>query len=137
MIQEEPGEPKKERYVLANAQDLIAVRRRLRQMVIETSLSAEQGLRLIAAVSELGQNILEHAGSGELVLWRSESPVGIVAEAIDQGPGIPNEEEALRPGYSTSEGSGLGLSGVRWIADEFSIRSEPGKGTYVRIAFWK
>jgi serine/threonine-protein kinase RsbT len=56
---------------------------------------------------------------------------------IDHGPEIPDIEPALRDGYTTSGGLGLGLSGARRLSHRFSISSTPGHGTTIVIIRWK
>jgi serine/threonine-protein kinase RsbT len=55
----------------------------------------------------------------------------------DQGPGIPDIELAMKDGYTTGTGLGLGLSGARRLSSEFEIQSQVGKGTRVAITRWK
>jgi serine/threonine-protein kinase RsbT len=55
----------------------------------------------------------------------------------DHGPGIPDIEVALRDGYSTRGGLGLGLGGARRLVNEFEISSEPGMGTRVTVVRWR
>jgi len=55
----------------------------------------------------------------------------------DSGPGIPNLSEALRDGYSTYHGLGLGLPGARRLMDEFDIVTEVGTGTTVSMTKWR
>jgi serine/threonine-protein kinase RsbT len=62
---------------------------------------------------------------------------GIFIVAEDKGPGIPDIELAMKDGYSTSKGLGIGLPGCRRIMDEFEIVSKPGAGTTVTIKKWK
>jgi serine/threonine-protein kinase RsbT len=99
----------------------------------------EVDLTLIAtAVSELSRNILDYAERGEIrlrVLDDGEKR-GIEIVASDEGPGIPDVEEAMRDGFSTSNGLGLGLPGTRRLVDELEISSEPGRGTTVVARKW-
>ena len=53
----------------------------------------------------------------------------------DQGPGIPDIDQALRNGFTT--GAGLGLGGARRLVTDFDIDSNPGSGTRVTITRWK
>jgi serine/threonine-protein kinase RsbT len=55
----------------------------------------------------------------------------------DQGPGIANVEQALKDGFTTGDGLGLGLGGSRRLVDDFEIESGPGAGTRVTITKWK
>jgi len=100
----------------------------------------ETPARLLAtAVSELARNILKYAGSGEIRVRRVAGPTGpgVEIEAIDQGPGIPDAEAAMRDHYSSGGTLGLGLPGVRRMMDEFSLESAPGAGTRVVAIKWR
>jgi serine/threonine-protein kinase RsbT len=55
----------------------------------------------------------------------------------DQGPGIPDIQLALKDGYTTGSGLGLGLSGAKRLCNEFDVYSKPGEGTRVTIVRWK
>lgn len=90
------------------------------------------------AISELARNILKYARVGEIVLRQvHQSPKrGILIIARDEGPGIPDVQLALRDGYTTSQGLGLGLPGTRRLMDEFEIHSTVGRGTTVTAKKW-
>jgi serine/threonine-protein kinase RsbT len=96
--------------------------------------------RVATAISELARNIVLYAGSGEVVLRMLRSAdgrrVGLEAECVDEGPGIVDLELAMRDGYSTSNGLGMGLPGTKRLMDEFEIVSAPGQGTRVTIRKW-
>jgi len=93
---------------------------------------------IATAISELARNIVMYAGQGEVIIRSVEISNGksIVIVARDNGPGIRSVEDALRDGYSTSGGLGLGLPGVKRLMDEFAIESELGQGTMVTIKKW-
>ena len=55
----------------------------------------------------------------------------------DRGPGIPDIAQALKDGYTTGGGLGLGLGGAKRLSNEFAIDSRVGDGTRVTIARWK
>jgi serine/threonine-protein kinase RsbT len=96
-------------------------------------------LTLIAtAISELARNIIVYAVRGEIILdITSESGrTGIVVIAQDDGPGIPDIEQAMQDGYSTGNSLGLGLPGARRLMDEFNIKSTVGKGTTIIMKKW-
>ena len=100
---------------------------------------AETPSRMIGtAVSELARNILKYAHSGEIQLRQVEGRRGrgIEIEAVDQGPGIADPEEAMRDHFSSGGTLGLGLPGVRRMMDEFSLASTPGEGTHVTVVKW-
>jgi serine/threonine-protein kinase RsbT len=62
---------------------------------------------------------------------------GVRLTFSDKGPGIANVEQALKDGFTTGSGLGLGLSGARRLSNEFSIDSKPGEGTRVAITRWR
>ena len=117
---------------------------RLRQLVREQAVAQRFGLveqtKLITAASELGRNTFLHGGGGSAwldVVTNAAGRRGIRLRFVDQGPGIADLALALKDGYSTGSGLGLGLSGSRRLADEFEIDSAPGRGTRVVITSWK
>ena len=117
---------------------------RLRQLVREQAVAQRFGLveqtKLITAASELGRNTFLHGGGGSAwldVVTNAAGRCGIRLRFVDQGPGIADLTLALKDGYSTGNGLGLGLSGSRRLADEFEIDSAPGRGTRVVITSWK
>ena len=117
---------------------------RLRQLVREQAVAQRFGLveqtKLITAASELGRNTFLHGGGGSAwldVVTNAAGRRGIRLRFVDQGPGIADLTLALKDGYSTGNGLGLGLSGSRRLADEFEIDSAPGRGTRVVITSWK
>ena len=93
----------------------------------------------MTAASELARNTLHYGGGGtmriEEVLKGSRRGLRLVFE--DNGPGIPNVEIAMKDGYSTGSGLGLGLSGAKRLSNEFFIESRPGEGTRVTIVRWR
>ena len=121
--------------------DLDLVRAREQGRVLAGQLGFTQSdLTLVAtAISELARNIVRYARRGEIVLRQAEDGgvPGIVIIARDEGPGIPDVNRAMEPGYSTAGGLGLGLPGVRRIMDEFEIVSEVNRGTIVTVTKWK
>ena len=121
--------------------DLDLVRAREQGRVLAGQLGFTQSdLTLVAtAISELARNIVRYARRGEIVLRQAEDSgvPGIVIIARDEGPGIPDVNRAMEPGYSTAGGLGLGLPGVRRIMDKFEIVSEVGRGTVVTVTKWK
>ena len=93
---------------------------------------------MVTAASDLARNALVHGGGGRVHVgiacdW---SWAKVVLRFEDEGPGIPDVEAALRNGFSTGEGLGLGLGGARWLVKEFDLRSAPGEGTTVTVASW-
>jgi len=93
---------------------------------------------ITTVISELARNLLLYARNGSIICWLIEKgqKKGIVIQALDEGPGIPDIETAMKDGYSTSGGLGLGLPGVRRMMDEFAIVSRKGQGTTVTTIKW-
>lgn len=95
--------------------------------------------KLVTAASELARNTLDYGNGGEVEIARLIAGVrkGLRLTFSDQGPGIEDLDKALTDGFSTGGGLGLGLSGARRLANEFTIDSAPGRGTRVTIARWR
>lgn len=117
---------------------ILTARREARSLAARLGFWSVEQSFIAMAISEVALNILQYAGKGEIVLDRIEKndSKGIVVEARDEGPGIPDIELAMREGYSTGGGAGLGLAGAKRLMDEFDIESEVGKGTTVRMVKW-
>lgn len=119
--------------------DIVKARQLGREVAAQSGFSLTDMALVATAISELARNILRYAKQGEILIEQAENSgkQGIVVIAHDEGPGIGNLEQALRVGFSTSGGLGLGLPGVRRLMDEFEIKSKPGRGTTVAIKKWK
>lgn len=115
------------------------LRQRVREKAVGMSFSLLDQTKIVTAASEIGRNAVIYGGGGEAIIEPSHngSRVGIVLTVTDQGPGIANVDEAMRAGFTTGSGLGLGLSGTRRLVDEFELRSQVGHGTTVRILRWK
>jgi serine/threonine-protein kinase RsbT len=120
-------------------EDIVRVRQEVRSHAIAAGLGLVDQTKIVTAASELARNTLDygHGGTATLELLQNGLRRGIRIVFEDQGPGIPDVELALKDGYSSSKGMGLGLGGARRLCNEFSIVSEPGRGTRVAIARWK
>ena len=119
--------------------DIIKARHLVRDCAIFIGLSLVDQTKIVTAASELARNTLVHGGGGEMRLQvLNDGPRrGVKAMFVDSGPGIPDIDLAMKDGYSTRGGLGLGLSGSRRLVNEFAIESQPGKGTTVSIVRWK
>jgi len=97
-----------------------------------------QQFMVSTAVSELARNIFVHAKTGEVTIRivEEDSRKGIEVVAEDRGPGIADVEAALKDGFSTSGGLGLGLPGARRLMDELEIETKLGEGTRVTARKW-
>ena len=118
--------------------DIVAVRQQTRQWAGEVGLSLVDQTKIVTAASELARNAVVYGGGGSVRLELLENGVrkGLRLVFADQGPGIPDVEKALRDGFTTGGGLGLGLGGARRLVNEFAIHSEVGRGTTVTIARW-
>ena len=118
--------------------DVVRARQRSRQRAIEIGLGLVDQTKLVTAASELARNTLVHGGGGTMTLEvvGDNGRRGLRLTFADTGPGIPDLDAALRPGFTTGNGLGLGLSGSRKLVDQFSIQSEVGKGTQVVVVKW-
>jgi serine/threonine-protein kinase RsbT len=95
--------------------------------------------KIVTAASELARNALDYGGGGQvrLEVLQNELRRGLKVTFVDEGPGIPDLEQALKDGFSTGTGMGLGLSGAKRLVNEFEIDSVPGRGTKVSITRWR
>ena len=123
---------------IGSAADIVAARHEGRSLASSLGFSSSELTVIATAISEVARNIVEHAGQGEiwLSLCQQDSRLGVCVVACDKGPGIPDVEKALRDGYSTHKGLGLGLPGARRLMDEFEIVSQIGGGTTVTMRKW-
>ena len=119
--------------------DVVTARQRAREMATELELTSTDQTLLATAISEVARNITTYAGRGEVLLSvidGTDGRSGIQVIARDQGPGIENLDLAMRDGYTTGGGLGLGLPGARRLVDDFSIETAPGQGTTVTLLMW-
>ena len=118
---------------------LVEARRQSRLLAVRAGFRETDRAVIAAIVSELGRNILLYGAGGEIAVAviELEQRVGVRIDAHDEGPGIPDIGRAMRDGYSSVGRLGLGLPGVRRLADEFEITSAPGRGTRVVVTKWR
>ena len=131
---------KSESLPLCTDEDVIHCRQIVRKWMVEQGFKLIAQTKMVTAVSELARNTVIHGKGGVALLeFLSENNEfrGIRVTCEDHGPGIPDIEQALKGGFSTGDGLGLGLSGSKRLVDEFQLCSEPGKGTRVTITMWK
>ena len=123
---------------IADSTDIVTARQRGRELASQIGFTGSDLTVIATAISELARNIVEYARNGEIVLALAHrgSRIGIQMVARDQGPGIAEVAKAVQAGYSTGNGLGLGLPGVRRLMDDFEIASVVGKGTSVTARKW-
>jgi len=124
---------------IRSQEDIVRVRQAARESAVAQGMTLVDQTKLVTAASELARNTLNYGGGGEVEIVRIEElpRKGVRLTFLDQGPGIPDVEAALRDGFTTGGGLGLGLGGARRLCNEFSIDSTPGKGTRVMIGRWR
>src|SRR5256885_16859793 len=120
-------------------EDVVAVRQAVRQRAVELGFNLVDQTKLVTAASELARNTLQYGGGGTVLIEGIGNGLrrGLRLTFKDKGPGIANIDEALRDGFTTAGGLGLGLSGARRLSSEFHIDSRPGEGTRVMITRWR
>lgn len=124
---------------IRSSSDVVAVRQVTRALAERTGLSLVDQTKLVTAASELARNTLNYGGGGTVCVESLENGVrrGVRLTFDDRGPGIADIQAALKDGFTTGTGLGLGLGGARRLVNEFNIESALGQGTRVTIARWK
>ena len=130
---------KAETIPIKSSSDVVLVRQRVRVLAIEMKFSLVEQTKIVTAASELGRNTLEHGGGGslELAVITNGARRGLCLRFIDHGPGIADVALALKDGYTSGSGMGLGLGGSKRLMNEFEIDTKPGSGTTVTAIRWK
>jgi serine/threonine-protein kinase RsbT len=119
--------------------DIVATRRTVREAASKLGFTQTDVARIVTAASELARNVFRYAGEG-IMQWSTveqQERIAIELRFIDHGPGIKDIQMALREGYSTGGGLGMGLPGAKRLADELEIESVAGRGTIVTLRKWR
>jgi serine/threonine-protein kinase RsbT len=124
---------------LQNADDVVRVRQAAREMAVELGFGLVDQTKIVTAASELARNTIVHGrgGRARLAAIDDGGRRGLRMRFEDSGPGIADVSQALRDGFSTADGLGLGLGGARRLMHEFEIKSGPGEGTQVTVTRWR
>ena len=124
---------------LRSDEDVVGLRRHVRERAVAIGLSLVDQTKLITAASELARNTIKYGGGGAVYLDKLADGLrqGVGLGFVDSGPGIADVELALRDGYTTGGGLGLGLGGSKRLVDEVDIDTRPGEGTAVAVVKWK
>ena len=124
---------------LSASEDVVRLRQIVRERAVAAGFSLVDQTKVVTAASELGRNTVQHGGGGivKISTVANGTRRGLKLEFSDEGPGISDIDQAMKDGFTTAGGMGLGLSGSRRLSDEFQIESVPGKGTRVSIVRWK
>ncbi|HEX4043444.1 MAG TPA: anti-sigma regulatory factor [Xanthobacteraceae bacterium] len=128
-----------DRLDIRSSDDVVKVRQQTRTLALEAGLSLVDQTKIITAASELARNTLDYGGGGmvHIDVIEKDGRRGLRLTFEDRGPGIADVAQAMRDGFTTGSGLGLGLGGAKRLSNEFSIDSKPGAGTKVSIARWK
>ena len=119
--------------------DVVKVRQSVRTLAVEIGLSLVDQTKVVTAASELGRNLLIYGGGGEVIMDLVTDNIrrGVRVAFVDEGPGIADLEQALRDGFTSGSGMGLGLGGAKRLVNDFELVSKPGEGTRVTITKWR
>ena len=123
---------------IRSSEDIVRMRQIVRERAVAQKFSLVEQTKIVTAASELARNTLDYGGGGDvqLEIVANGTRNGIRLTFVDEGPGIPDIDQALTDGYSSGRGLGLGLGGAKRLSNEFSVESSPG-GTRVTITRWK
>lgn len=126
-------------FPLETAEHVVQARQAVRQRAIDLGFSLVDQTKVITAASELARNAIQHGGGGRALIEiiNDGHRRGLRLTFEDRGPGITDIALAMRDGYSSKGGLGLGLSGAKRLSNEFAIVSVPGEGTRIVITRWK
>jgi serine/threonine-protein kinase RsbT len=122
-----------------SSEEIVLVRQAVRAWAAELGFSLVDQTKIVTAASELARNTVHYGGGGSvrLEMLNNGTRRGLRLTFEDQGPGIPDIESAMKDGYTTGHGLGMGLGGAKRLSNEFEISSRVGEGTRVSIARWK
>jgi serine/threonine-protein kinase RsbT len=131
--------PQNEVLEIRTSTDVVQVRQSVRTLATSLGFSLIDQTKVVTAASELARNTLEHGGGGTARLESVTQGIrkGLRLTFEDKGPGIRDVSLALKDGYTTGGGMGLGLSGSKRLVNEFDIDTKVGEGTRVTVTKWK
>lgn len=117
----------------------MAVRQTVRRWAEDLRFGLVDLTKIVTAASEIARNTINYGGGGQVRLeaLNDEARRGLRLTFEDQGPGITDVDLALRDGYTTGGGLGLGLGGAKRLCNEFHVDSNPGNGTRITLVRWK
>lgn len=130
---------RRESLPIRSSGDVVLARQKVRQWAADMHFTLVDQTKLVTAASELARNTLDHGKGGQMQIEQvdNSSRAGLKLVFEDQGPGIPDINAALRDGFTTGGGMGLGLGGSKRLVSDFEIQSEAGKGTRITVVRWK
>jgi serine/threonine-protein kinase RsbT len=130
---------KDETAPIRSSDDIVRVRRIVREWALSLGFSLVDQTKVVTAASELARNVIDYGGGGDFRIeaLNNDSRRGLRLTFSDEGPGIADMEQAMKDGFTTGGGLGLGLGGAKRLVNEFLIDSKPGRGTTVIVVRWK
>ena len=130
---------KDETAPLRSSDDIVKVRRIVREWAVSLGFSLVDQTKVVTAASELARNAIDYGGGGDFRIesLNNDARRGLRLTFSDEGPGIVDMEQAMKDGFTTGGGLGLGLGGAKRLVNEFLIDSKPGQGTTVVVVRWK
>ncbi|MEH1854687.1 MAG: anti-sigma regulatory factor [Nostoc sp.] len=130
---------KTETIDIQSSTDVILVRQSVRQLAVEIGFGLVDQTKIVTAASELARNTLDYGGGGTVKLETLQEGRrrGLRLTFEDRGPGIADIDLALKDGFTTGNGLGMGLGGAKRLANEFDIQSAVGEGTRIIIVRWR
>jgi serine/threonine-protein kinase RsbT len=119
-------------------QDIVKIRQIVRHHAKQKRMGIVDQTRITTAVSELVRNMFQYAGGGIVYVHEGESEGhnALIVTCVDQGPGIEDMDLAMKDGFTSGVGMGLGLPGAKRLVDDFLILSRINEGTAVRVMKW-
>jgi serine/threonine-protein kinase RsbT len=126
-------------FQIRTSDDVVRVRQEVRTRAVAAGLGIVDQTKIVTAASEIARNTIDYGGGGTVIMQPIADGIrrGLRLIFEDRGPGIADIAQALKDGYTSGGGLGLGLGGAKRLSNEFSIESEPGKGTRIVLAKWK
>jgi serine/threonine-protein kinase RsbT len=124
---------------LTSESDVVDIRQRVRRYAVEHHFGLVDQTKLVTAASEIARNTTKYGGGGDFKIEVLGDGIrtGLRLTFEDHGPGIPDIDLAMRDGFTTGQGMGLGLGGAKRLVNEFEIESSPGQGTRIVLTRWK
>ncbi|MEO8659933.1 MAG: anti-sigma regulatory factor [Bryobacteraceae bacterium] len=124
---------------VSSQDDVVLVRQAVRTAALQIGLNLIDQTKIVTAASELARNTFVHGGGGftriEIVSEGVRRGIRLTFE--DKGKGIADIDQAMKDGFTSGGGLGLGLGGAKRLSNDFQIESRPGEGTRITIARWK
>jgi len=130
---------KTETHPVRGSEDVVLVRQAVRARAVELGFSLVDQTKIVTAASELARNTVIYGGGGTVTIDAVTlgSRRGLRLTFLDEGPGIKDVEQAMKDGFTTGGGLGLGLSGAKRLSNDFELVSTVGQGTRVTITRWR